>query len=595
MLTSKSKFQGKKASRPRMTMLVKLVGGIAFIVMLLVGASLLQLRMQNEITDQIRMQHTELDKQQIAIQLKQEVQELALLHASLVVTRNGDKAETYKQIEARFMEHVKAIGDTVTTGDQRKWSATLNTVSSEFTATFYAALDTLQTAPADQVGRLLDQQFALSQTHKEYMFEQIDLFYEQYTENAAAAVAKTNELFATTKSAAAYAIIAAIGCAVAVASVLTLSLLKPIRRMQRAMRRIEQGDISHRIAFVSRDEFGELGASFDRMMDQMEAMMANMRSIGSGLGDRSAEFSGFARTTAAENAAIVQAIGEIATGGDQQASLAERSASLASELGFHIADIASSADRLKQLSSEADEQTKYGSSVALVLNDAAGFAKTTLDNAGQAVETFVTDAAEIGQIVRSMTEMASQTNVLALNASIEAARAGAHGKGFLVIADEVRRLSGLSKTAAGNIAALVTSLQEQTETVRAGMKEASRAADEQQAKVEQTLGAFRTIREAMEDVRNLADAIHGQVRRAEQENADLNEAIESVAAIAEQTAAMVQEVNSSSIRQNEAVGLVAGHAEGLQDLAEMLLRESDRFRFGESGTVGSDTDLPLAG
>lgn len=562
----------------KVTMKARLIAGFTVMVLVFAGAALFQSRMQSEIGGQIALQNGEVAKQQLAMRLKQEVQELAVIHAGLVVTRSDGQAARYGEIEASFAGHVRQIGETASSPEQRRWSATLNTVSGEFTATFHAALDTLRSAPADQVGRLLDQQFSASQVHKDYIFEQIDLFNDSYSAAALAAMAKSDELFARARSVAVYATSIALLSAIAIAVLLIRSFLAPIRRMQQAMGLIGQGDLCLRIDSRARDELGELGASFDRMMDNVSDMLVRMRGIGVELNDRSADFRSFSRSTAAANADILQAIGEIASGADQQAALTERSAELASALGREVKEIARSADEMKRLSHTTDEQTRVGTETVGELNDAAKLAGSLLQSAESAVESFVRDAAQIGKMVHAISEIAVQTNILSLNASIEAARAGQHGKGFIVIADEVRQLSDQSKASAKQIAALLASVQSHITEVRTQMGAAGEAARRQGSKVRETLAAFGTIQGAIAELRDQTDTIHAKVKRAEAEQDELIDAIHNVAAIAEQTAAGVQEVNSTSIAQNDSVRRIAGQADALHGLAESLFVEIGRFK-----------------
>lgn len=565
--------------KPRgITMRLKLAAGFAAIVLTLTGTVGFQTYMQAEIERQIAMQNAETEKQQLAMKMKQEVLELAALHAGLVVSRQENYAAPYEQIEKSFMEHVKQIAETASSPDERKWSATLLTVSGEFTSTFHAALDTLLTAPASEAGRLLDQQFNLSQVHKEYIFEQADLFNRKYTESAVAAMQRSEQLSKQVKSVALYVSAAAVVLAVLVSLYMIRSFQRPIVRMKRAMGLIGEGDLRHRIGSKSYDELGQLSRGFDKMMDNVSAMLVRMRAIGDELNGRSSGFSRFAKTTSSASSDVLKAIGEIAQGADQQAALVERSASLVSELGGQIEAIARSADEMKRLSEQTGEYADQGAAKVTELQEAAETADRMLRQADLAVETFVTDAAHITKIVQAITEIASQTNVLSLNASIEAARAGQHGKGFLVIADEVRQLAEQTKTSAQSIAGIVGSLQRQMSEVRSQMAAAGTAARTQSGKVGDTLESFRTIQHSIAGLSGQTELIHAMVVKGEEASVSLIGTIQHVAAIAEETAAGVQEVNSASTEQNESVRQVAEQAGAMHELAAGLFGEIGKFR-----------------
>ncbi|TNJ62770.1 methyl-accepting chemotaxis protein [Paenibacillus hemerocallicola] len=562
------------------TMKAKLIASFAVIVAMFSGTASFHLHMQNEIGRQVTIQNAETEKSRMAMRLKQEVQELAVIHAGLVVTKQAGAEEQYAAVKKLFIEDVKRIGDTASSSDERKWKAKLDNVSGEFTATFDAALETLKakTAAGDDLSRQLEQQYALSQTHKEFIFELVEQFNVKYTEGAEHAVAESDRLFAEAKTVAAGTMAAALILAVAIAIMLIRSFLTPIKRMQRAMGLIGEGDLSHRIDSPARDELGLLGASFDHMMDNVSGMLVRLRGVGTDLNGRSAVFRGFSQTTAAANADILKAIGEIAAGADLQAAFTEKSAHLVAGLGREVSDIARSADEMKRFSETADAQAKNGADTVAELSQAAERADDMLQRAESAVDLFVQDAVNISKIVHTISEIANQTNVLSLNASIEAARAGQHGKGFLVIAHEVRQLSDQSKSSAKLIADMIGSLQKQITEVRGHMEAASEAARMQGTKVQDTLSAFRTIQSSIADLHGQTDLIHMKVKRAEAGNESLIDTIQHVAAIAEETAAGVQEVNSTSIEQNESVRQIAEQADAMHALAESLFLEIGKFK-----------------
>ncbi|MDF2661157.1 MAG: methyl-accepting chemotaxis sensory transducer [Paenibacillus sp.] len=565
--------------KPRgVTMRFKLAAGFAAIVLALTGTVGFQTYMQAEIERQIALQNAETEKQLLAMKMKQEVLELASLHAGLVVTRQEDHAVSYEQIEKSFAEHVKQIADTASSPEERKWSATLVTVSGEFTSTFHAALDTLRSAPASEAGRLLDQQFSLSQVHKEYIFEQADLFNRKYTESAAASMQRSEQLSKQVKAIALYVSAAAVMLALLVSLYIIRSFQKPIHKMKQAMGLIGEGDLRHRIGSSAHDELGQLSRGFDKMMDNVSTMLVRMREIGVELNGRSSGFSRFAQTTSSVSSDVLEAIGEIAQGADQQASLVERSAQLVSELGSQIEAISRSADEMKRLSGQTGEYADQGAAKVSELQDAAETADRLLRQADLAVETFVADTAHITKIVQAITEIASQTNVLSLNASIEAARAGQHGKGFLVIADEVRQLAEQTKTSAQSIAGIVGSLQQQMAEVRSQMAAAGAASRAQSGKVGDTLESFRTIQQSIAGLSGQTELIHAMVVRGEEASVSLIGTIQHVAAIAEETAAGVQEVNSASTEQNESVRQVAEQAGAMHELAAGLFGEIGKFR-----------------
>lgn len=577
------KLSWKKGKWSSFAMKTKMIVSLAVIVAIFSAASSYQLYMQNEIAIQESIQDEQSAKQLLALKLKLEAQELALVHAGLVVSKNASAAEQYGTIKRQFEEDVVRIGETASTSDERKWKARLDNVSREFTAAFDESLATLKTQAANgaSLNQQLEQQYIQSQTHKQYIFELADQFGVSYSEKAEQAFNHSEQLFAETKTSAIAAISIALLLAVSIAVLLIRSFLVPIRRMQHAMSAIGEGDLRRRIHSPARDELGKLSYSFDCMMDNVSGMLVRLREVGVELNGRSTGFRTFAQSTAEANAGILQAIGEIASGADQQAAIAEKSAALVTELGHDVTDIARSADEMKRLGEQTDGQAKAGALSVAELRDAAEYADGMLQRADQAVQSFVQDAENISGIVQTISEIASQTNVLSLNASIEAARAGQYGKGFLVIADEVRQLAEQSKSSAKSVAVMIDSLQSQMTEVRGHMKVALSAAQLQSSKLGDTLASFQTIQSSIQAWGEQADIIHEKVKRTAAGNETLIDTIQQVAAIAEETAAGAQQVNSASIEQDGSVGQIAAQAGTVHTLAETLFAEIGKFKTPE--------------
>lgn len=557
---------------------MKLIASFAAIMLLFSGAAVLNVALQKKIDNQVAIRDGETEKRLIAMALKQEAYELASIHAGLVVMKDDSGAERYDEVRTRFMEHVKLIGETASTAEERKWGATLNVASVEFTAAFDAALGTLKSAQVGQLDEALAQQFSLSQLHREYIFEQVELFNRKYESTAQAASMKSEAWIQLANGSVLLSAVCAFGISLAVAALLIRSFLAPIRRMQEAMKRIGGGDLRIRIGAVSKDELGQLSRSFDQMIDQVSGMLLRMREVGTEVNSFASVLSGSLSSTASANADIVRAIDEIASGADRQASYTEQSATLVSALDTEVTDIARSAGEMKQFSEQADKQAKSGKATVSALQESAHRAGGMLREADAAVHAFVRDSAQIGKIVHTIAEIANQTNVLALNASIEAARAGQHGKGFLVIASEVRQLSEQSKASAQSIAALIGGLQSQTAVIRQAMDIAGTAAETQQTKVDETISSFRTIEISVAELRRLTELIYEKVQQTHASNGSLIDVMQHLAAISQETAAGAEEISSVSAGHHDAMRLLADQADAMRALAGSLFAEIDRFK-----------------
>ncbi|MDF2815888.1 MAG: methyl-accepting chemotaxis sensory transducer [Paenibacillus sp.] len=563
------------------TMRMKLVISFTLIVSLFAAAGWFQMLQQQNIRTQIDLQNLEVSRNLLSMNLKQSTEQLAAIHASVVISKELDEAsELYREKKKLFMDYIKQVGETASTGEERKWRAKLATVSEEYTATFAAAEELMNNPiPPAELAKQLEQQFALSQTHKEYLFELVDQFNTTYTKAAEAAVARSQELFHQSELFTYWSMAIAILLAISISIVLIRSYSKPIRSLYRTMSLIAEGDLRHRVASTAQDELGGLSRHFDQMMDKVRNLLVRMNLIGTSLTAQSEVFQLFAGSTATSNHDILRAINEISVGADQQAAQTEKSTQLVLELADEVADIARQTGEMQELSSLAISNTHSGAQAVLHLKTAANRSEELLLQVSETMNNFISDSVKIGHIVRTISEISTETNVLAVNAAIEAARAGQHGRSFSVIAEQIRQLSDQTGQSAKSIAALTSSLQGQIADVREHMDSVIEATSMQDKQLHNTLTSFHSIESSIKRLHEHMDQIHNKVRNAKGRNSEFADSLALVAAISQETAAGVQEVNSTSAQQDAAIQQIASQSVDMYGLAQQLFDEMRQFKF----------------
>jgi methyl-accepting chemotaxis protein len=570
---------GKFFMLKRVKMRTKLISSFAGVLLIFIGVALFNLNEVGHIKNNMNDQKDKVDLKVMALELKEMVQELNIIASGLEISKKTEYIEKYNAKRKTFNDMVKRIGDTASTPDQQKWRSQMIQATVDYISNFDSAAKMIQDKnmkPTDLDTNLLFL-YNESQTLKDNIFDLVDKFYVTYAEAADRAIANSTAALDKTSQVMKFASVIVLIITITIAFLLVRSFTRPIAQLQSAVAMIASGDLRHTIDSSSQDELGQLSQGFDHMIMQVRDMLGNTQKIASSLSEHSHSFHAFSQGTASANTEILKAINEISTGADEQAVQSEKSAQIIADLEAEIGQISEYTNLMKKTSSEAAGKTLLGTQSIQSLSEASLKSQLVLHKTGEAMENLAASSNQIGKIVRSITEISTQTNVLALNAAIEAARAGVHGKGFSVIADEVRSLSAQTNDSSKMVGQIVVILQKQIQELQASMQEASQYSQAQNSRVEETLHSFEGIELSMEQITSQIGQIHQKIDQAKQKNEKLVESVHYVAAIAEETAAGVEEVNSTSIHQDASIRRIAEESDDIYSLSQQLFEEISRF------------------
>ncbi|WP_342649269.1 methyl-accepting chemotaxis protein [Pseudomonas sp. REB1044] len=330
------------------------------------------------------------------------------------------------------------------------------------------------------------------------------------------------------------AIIAMLIAVVAIAAVLGLLipvLMRPLTTMGRAMHDIAEGegDLTRRLQVQNKDEFGELAAAFNRFVERIHASISEVASATRLVHDLSEQ------VMSASNASI--------NGSEEQSLRTNSVAAAINQLGAATQEIARNAADASQHASGASDQANDGRQVVDDAISAMTALSQKISESCQQIETLNASTDEIGKILDVIKGISQQTNLLALNAAIEAARAGEAGRGFAVVADEVRNLAHRTQESAEEIHRMITGLQ-------VGSREAVHTMNASQVSSEQTVQVANRAGERLASVTSRIGEIDG-----------MNQ---SVATATEEQSAVVESLNLDITQIN------ALNQQGVQNLNETL-------------------------
>ncbi|URQ86968.1 HAMP domain-containing protein [Pseudoalteromonas sp. SCSIO 43088] len=320
--------------------------------------------------------------------------------------------------------------------------------------------------------------------------------------------------------------------AIAVAAITVSRITKPLSEVNRILDIVASGDMTQRLDDSAKDEFGELSRSCNTLIE-------SLRTLIQGIISRSTQLAAASEETSAITEESSQAIR------NQQAQV-EQAATATTEMSSTSQTVSSSAQQalseIKNADKEADRVKGISSQNKATIEQLA----REVDDASQVINKLHKDSASIGGILDVIRGIAEQTNLLALNAAIEAARAGEQGRGFAVVADEVRSLASKTQESTQEIQAMIESLQVGAEAAVSAMSKGKQQAESCVEQSDLANTALDSITAAVAQAHNVSEEISTAAHEQQQVSQEISERLESIVAIAEQTAEGANQTNISS-------------------------------------------------
>ncbi|MGE7993578.1 methyl-accepting chemotaxis protein [Pseudomonas sp. NPDC089554] len=328
--------------------------------------------------------------------------------------------------------------------------------------------------------------------------------------------------------------------------------LRPLDDLVRQAEALGAGDLSARLSVTSNDEIGQLARSFNKMADALATMVEHIRSASEQVSSRARSLSGLS-SGACE-------------GMDQQSGEITSMAGAVEEFSATSMNIADNMAGTERMARDNAQQTRIGRSAMDQASSSLKQIAEALGGTAQVMDTLGARSQEIGGIVGVITAIAEQTNLLALNAAIEAARAGEQGRGFAVVADEVRGLAARTRQATDEISGMIASIQQQTGHAISTLEQGNHLMQEGLERNDKVAEALARIDE--------------QSRLAGEQFAVISTATQEQSSTSTVLSRNLQSIAQANSEQRDVANEVASTARELEGLAAQLREEVDRFRVG---------------
>jgi len=363
-----------------------------------------------------------------------------------------------------------------------------------------------------------------------------------------------------------------------ITTIVVNKITNPIKLISENIKKLSEGKFNEKIEISApTSEINEAILGLKLLQTEFSGMITNVVDLSNEIGEATVELSknGFELEEISE--AVVLTVGEIAQGATNQAMDSEESSRLMQGLSSEINKLTDYNVEQVSETDKLDENTDNGVKAIEELNLKA-IKSTEIINETSNKTYELSEAIEsITGITDTISSIAEQTNLLALNASIEAARAGEAGRGFSVVADEIRKLSEETASATRQITDMIVTVKQTSELVLKSVGSVEKINDEQIKASENVNKTFNDIRNSLNNIVNMINESTNRIYDINKQKELVFNKIQNIVAVTEETAAASEEVSASMETQNESVKIVSTLAENLDKKVEELNENLSKF------------------
>lgn len=360
-------------------------------------------------------------------------------------------------------------------------------------------------------------------------------------------------------------------------TIISSGISKVLKRVCKSLNKVSEGDFTQEFNTSRKDELRYLTDSLTRTVSDIRGLMNEMKGFGNEVNHSAVEVAESSNNICNAMKEVVSSVEEVNKGVNSQAKETEKCAMQMSDFSIKMDGVLGSAQSMNQTVDKTIATTKNGQASIEKLNDKSEATTQIVERLIEEIQNVVTQSNHIGDIIEAINNIAEQTSLLSLNASIEAARAGSQGRGFAVVAEEIRKLADQSKTAGNEIYGILNNIHATTQNASASAQKTNVFLEEQEQVLGETTEMFNDITKCVEEMVEGLGGISGNMDGMVQDKDKILDSITYISSISEEAAAFTINVSDSITTQLGMVEKLADEADQLNSKAQTLDENMSRF------------------
>ncbi len=357
-------------------------------------------------------------------------------------------------------------------------------------------------------------------------------------------------------------------------------IVSPIKSILDFANDIANGNLKSELEVSkNKDEFNLLMKALNKMRDSLINIISDISKQADQVAASSQELSAAGEQVGNSAENVGRSIQNVASGAEEQSAQIDETEKVFENLEEYLIEISERASLMRQDTEKVMSNIQSGTKQVNMSVDGINEVKQDTEEASATINKLGELSQEIGEIVELIRGIADQTNLLALNAAIEAARAGESGRGFSVVADEIRQLAEESQSATDNISNLIAKVQDNVENAVNKMNQNRTKVDKSVNNIENTGKVFKDIKNDSEAVVEGINEINGKTNKVEDGSSTVKNYLKEVNSVSEEAASNAEEVAASSEEQVAATEEIISSAKNMAQIAESLAKSINKFEF----------------